>query len=123
MSDFSARLFVYGTLKPGEPLWPTLSPYALAWEPVAAEGRLWDTGRGYPCVRFDAGGGAVPGVLVTVDPTRAEEVIGLLDEVEDEGRLYRRVVVSTSGGEAWAYEWVGPTDGFDVLVDGWPPTP
>src|SRR4051794_31738418 len=98
------RFFVYGTLKPDEPLWPVLAPFALAWEPAVAEGRLFDTGRGYPAVRFDAAG-AVPGILVVVDPSRAREAVDVLDEVEGEGRLYRRVIVSTSGGEAFAYEW------------------
>ena len=121
--DGPDRLFVYGTLKPGEPLWPTLAPYAVAWEEVLAEGRLWDTGLGYPAVRFGAGRGAVPGVLVTVHPDRAGEAIAVLDEVEDEGHLYRRIVVTTTAGEAFAYEWLGSTDGLEPLLDGWPPVP
>ena len=117
------RLFVYGTLMPGEPLWPELAPYALSWEPVVAEGSLWDTGHGYPAVRFDAGGDPVPGILVAVDPERTDEVLALLDRIEDVGRLYRRVVVATSGGDAFAYEWLGRTDGLAPLTDGWPPPP
>jgi gamma-glutamylcyclotransferase (GGCT)/AIG2-like uncharacterized protein YtfP len=116
------RIFVYGTLMPGERLWPALAPFAVAWEEVTAAGSTWDTGRGYPCVRFDAGGGAVPGVLVTLDPARLTAAVDLLDEIEEEGSLYRRVEVSTTGGPAWAYEWLGSTDGLTVLPDGWPRT-
>jgi gamma-glutamylcyclotransferase (GGCT)/AIG2-like uncharacterized protein YtfP len=120
--DGPPRLFVYGTLMPGEPLWPALAPFAVAWEEVTATGRLFDTGRGYPAVWFDLAGDAVPGVLVDLDPDRLAAAIGALDEIEEEGRLYRRVQVPTSSGPAWAYEWLGATAGLAVLPDGWPRT-
>ena len=113
------RLFVYGTLMPGQPLWPALAPFAVSWQAVTAGGRIWDTGRGYPAVLFDPGGGPVPGVLVALDPARVAEAVELLDEIEDEGRLYRRVEVATTAGPAFAYEWLGPTDGLPLLPDGW----
>ena len=116
------RLFVYGTLMPGEPLWPALAPFAVAWDEVSAAGTIWDTGYGFPAVRFDVAGGAVPGVLVTLDPDRLAAAIDLLDGIEEEGSLYRRVEVPTSGGPAWAYEWLGPTTGLTQLPDGWPRT-
>jgi len=115
------RVFVYGTLMPGERLWPALAPFAVAWEEATAAGRLWDTGHGYPCVCFDAAGGPIPGVVVTLDPTRVAAAVDLLDHIEEEGSLYRRVEVSTSAGPAWAYEWLGPTAGLAALPDGWPP--
>ena len=118
-----AAIFVYGTLMPGDVRWPALAPYALRWERATAAGRLWDTGHGYPAVRFDGDGGLVPGVLVTVDPARVADVLELLDGIEDEGRLYRRVEVTTSGGPAYAYEWLGSTEGFAPLAAGWPPVP
>ena len=117
------RVFVYGTLMPGEPLWPVLAPYAVSWRDATAAGRIWDTGRGYPAVRFDVPGDVVPGVLVTLDPGRAPAAIAVLDGVEEEGSLYRRVEVVASGGRAWAYEWLGPTDGLDRLPGGWRPPP
>ena len=116
------RLFLYGTLMPGEPLWPMLAPYVASWQPVTASGRLWDTGRGYPAVRFDAAEDPVPGILVTIEAERASEAIDALDRIEDEGRLYRRVEVATSGGAAFAYEWLGDTDGLLRLEAGWPPS-
>jgi gamma-glutamylcyclotransferase (GGCT)/AIG2-like uncharacterized protein YtfP len=113
------RFFVYGTLMPGEPLWPALAPYAASWRRATVRGRLWDTGQGYPCVRFDGSGGPVPGVLVTLRPDRTPEAIAALDAVEEEGRLYRRVNVETSAGPAFAYEWLGPVEGMVALPDGW----
>ena len=118
-----AAIFVYGTLMPGDVRWPALAVYAVRWERVTAVGRLWDTGHGYPAVRFGGAGGVVPGVLVTVDEPRVAEALAVLDEIEDEGRLYRRVEVTTSGGPAYAYEWLGPTEGFQPLAAGWPPVP
>lgn len=112
-------LFVYGTLMPGEALWPALEPFAVAWRPASAAGRIWDTGLGYPAVRFDAGAGPVPGVVVDLDPERAGAAISLLDGIEEEGRLYRRVEVVTTGGPAYAYEWLGPTEGLTPLPEGW----
>lgn len=117
--DGPSRVFVYGTLMPGEPLWPALAPFAVAWEEVSAAGRVWDTGNGYPGVFFD-GAGAVPGVLVVLDADRVDAAVALLDGIEEEGTLYRRVEVATTGGPAWAYEWLGPTAGLSPLPDGWP---
>ncbi|MDP8937969.1 MAG: gamma-glutamylcyclotransferase [Actinomycetota bacterium] len=114
-----ARVFVYGTLMPGRSRWPALEPYATGWAPAIASGRLWDTGRGYPAVRFDHEGVAVPGVVVTLEPEAAPDVIARLDGIEAEGVLYRRVEVDTSAGRAVSYEWIGSTDGLVPLPDGW----
>lgn len=117
------RIFVYGTLMPGEPLWPVLAPYAASWERAFAAGRLWDTGQGYPGVRFYAAGEPVPGVVVGLLPSRVAEALDVLDEIEEEGRLYRRVEIETTAGPAFAYEWLGGTDGLRDLPDGWPARP
>lgn len=114
-------MFVYGTLMPGHGLWPELAPFAARWGPATAAGRLWDTGRGYPGVRFDDAGEPVPGVVVTLDPAQVTEAIALLDAIEEEGVLYRRVEVQTSAGPAFAYEWLGATDDLRPLPGGWPP--
>ncbi|MGI8984107.1 MAG: gamma-glutamylcyclotransferase family protein [Acidimicrobiales bacterium] len=113
------RLFVYGTLMPGEALWGELAPFVIAWREAAAPGRMWDTGHGYPAVRFVPSGAPVPGVVVDLDPVRAPAAITRLDEVEDAGVLYRRVEVVTTAGPAWAYEWLGPTGGLQPLPGGW----
>lgn len=118
--DGEIRLFVYGTLMPGDVLWAELEPYARSWQWATAKGRLWDTGNGYPGVRFDGGHSAVPGALVALDPDRATEAVELLDHIEAEGRLYRRIEVQTSAGPAYAYEWLGRTEGLHPLPEGWP---
>ncbi len=104
---------------PGEVRWPALRPHALSIEPASAKGHLWDTGAGYPAARFDPAGGDVPGVLVEIAPRLLADVIGILDRIEGEGVLFRRVEVLTSGGPAISYEWIGPTDGMTLLFDGW----
>ncbi|HEX3621679.1 MAG TPA: gamma-glutamylcyclotransferase [Acidimicrobiales bacterium] len=120
-------VFVYGTLMPGGPLWPALRPYAMSEAPATAAGRLWDTGLGYPAARFEVveggpGAGVVPGVLVAIASDRAPQALAMLDEIEEEGVLYRRVELATSRGPAVAYEWLGPTAGLVELADGWPRT-
>ncbi|MGI8807720.1 MAG: gamma-glutamylcyclotransferase family protein [Acidimicrobiales bacterium] len=124
LDDGPVTIFVYGTLMPGEPRWPALAGYAVSWRRVTARGRMWDTGRGYPAVRFDdmTGLSLVPGVLVALDPGRATEAVEELDRIEEVGRLYRRVEVATSAGPAFAYEWLGAVDGLATLTAGWPLT-
>ena len=122
VAEVADRLFVYGTLMPGEPRWRALQPYVISWEPVTARGHLWDTGSGYPAVRFDPEGPDIAGFLVALDPERGAEAIGVLDRIEGEGALYRRVRVTTSAGPAIGYEWLGSTEGLVPLASGWPRT-
>ena len=119
MSDGAGRLFVYGTLMPGQARWAVLKSDALSIEPAKAKGHLWDTGAGYPAARFDQTGPEIPGILVTVAPERLGDVIALLDRIEGEGVLFRRVEVLTSGGPAISYAWIGSTAGFLSLPHGW----
>lgn len=116
----AVRLFVYGTLMPGEERWPVLAPFAHAWETAAASGRLWDSGHGYPVARFAVRQpGPIPGYLVTLGEDRRAEALAVLDRIEEVEFLYRRVDVATSGGPAMAYEWLGSTDGLAELPHGW----
>lgn len=112
-------VFVYGTLLPGEPRWPLLEPYAAEVVDATVPGRLYDTGRGYPAARFRAGTRSVPGASVRVAPEHWETVVELLDRIEGEGTLYRRVEVTTSAGPAVSYEWLGDTDTLRELPGGW----
>ena len=118
------RVFVYGTLMPGELRWPALRPFAVGWEPVTARGRLWDTRMGYPAARFDGahGDGQIPGFLITLDDRRLSGAVATLDRIEGEGVLYRRLTVTTSGGDAFSYEWLGSVEGLPELTEGWPRT-
>jgi gamma-glutamylcyclotransferase (GGCT)/AIG2-like uncharacterized protein YtfP len=115
----TAALFVYGTLLPGQARWPVLEPHALSTQPATAKGRLWDTGAGYPAARFDEAGDDIPGMLVTIAPHRLTDVIAMLDRIEGEGVLFRRVEILTTGGPALSYEWMGPTAGLSPLTSGW----
>ncbi len=113
-------LFVYGTLMPGQIRWSVLEPHALSTEAAYAKGSVWDTGFGYPAARFAETGGEIAGVLVTVAPERAKALLDVLDGIEGEGVLFRRVEILTSRGSAVAYEWLGRTEGLLPLANGWP---
>lgn len=117
MTDPGDRVFVYGTLRPGEPRWPLIEDAIVGTEPAEVRGALWATGRGYPAAVFGAEG-TIPGDVLWIEPERRSEVIDWLDRIEGEGTLYRRVVVETSVGPAVAYEWMGSTDGLTPLPDG-----
>lgn len=121
------RVFVYGTLMPGELRWPSLEAYAVGWQEATAAGQLWDTGRGYPAAVFHhlasdatASGSRIPGVCVTLRDAAVDEAIAVLDAIEGEGALYRRVTIASSAGEAVSYEWLGDTAGLTLLPHGWP---
>jgi gamma-glutamylcyclotransferase (GGCT)/AIG2-like uncharacterized protein YtfP len=118
-----ARLFVYGTLMPGEARWPLLASLAaprrgLAREPEHAEaaGYLYRTPYGWPAAIFDpAAPSAVPGLVVTLhDPVRA---LPVLDEIEGTGAgLFHRRLITTNAGQCWAYHWPGQTSGFQAIT-------
>jgi gamma-glutamylcyclotransferase (GGCT)/AIG2-like uncharacterized protein YtfP len=110
-------VFVYGTLLPTESRWPLLEPYAIGARSATVAGRLFDTGRGYPCALF-SGTGTIPGAVVTLEAAQVEEVLVLLDEVEGVAfGLYERVVVSTDDGErVWSYAWLGDMDELTPIV-------
>jgi len=113
--DWPDRLFVYGTLRPGDTAWPRLAGHAFGRPSRAAlTGVLYDTGRGYPA--FCGGDGLVPGWSVRL---RAPAVaLAELDLYE--GRGYQRVrMVDSAGRLCWTYVWSGSTDGMRVLPDGW----
>jgi gamma-glutamylcyclotransferase (GGCT)/AIG2-like uncharacterized protein YtfP len=98
-------VFVYGLLKPGYSLHHHVSPFVVRSAPGRVRGRLYDAG--VPAARFDEDG-EIAGVVLWLD--RTEEALARLDELEDEGEVYRRVTVevSTDEGpvEAHAYEYL-----------------
>jgi len=117
----TARLFVYGTLMPGEERWVFLAPLAAParQERAEAAGYLYRTPHGWPAAVFDAAAHtAVPGLVVTLlEPARAFPV---LDEVEGTGTgLFERRLVTTTAGQCWAYHWPGRTAGFQPIT-AWP---
>ena len=104
----TTRLFVYGTLAPGDDAWSVLAPWTVG-EPVAdaVPGVLFDTGRGYPAATFAvASAEVVHGVVVAIDPAREADGLAALDRYE--GPEYERVTVETVGAvRAFAYAWIG----------------
>ncbi|SDG13622.1 Uncharacterized conserved protein YtfP, gamma-glutamylcyclotransferase (GGCT)/AIG2-like family [Pseudonocardia oroxyli] len=106
------RLFVYGTLQPGDRAWHLLEPLATAVSPATGRGRLFDTGLGFPALV--PGADPVPGHVVTLrDPATA---LPGLDEYE--GPEYARVRVSVEGRPCWTYVWIRATEGFRP-ISGW----
>jgi gamma-glutamylcyclotransferase (GGCT)/AIG2-like uncharacterized protein YtfP len=99
------RVFVYGSLKRGFSLYHYLrGPDAAFLEPAAMAGyALYRTESGYSGAVPDEGG-EVRGEVFEVEPALLER----LDDLEDEGRVYERVLsglVAEGGGryEAWVY--------------------
>lgn len=118
------RVFVYGTMQPGQLRWPALTPFAIrsdAVPPVCASGRLFDPGYGWPAAVFDPiSSDQVPGVVVTLRPESIREALMALDAVEGVTQgLFKRIVIDVGGQLCWAYHWPGPTNGFR-RIDCWP---
>ena len=110
-------VFVYGTLLPTEGRWPLLEPFAVGVRTAAVTGRLFDTGRGYPCALFSSTG-SIPGAVIDIEPDRIDEVLALLDEVEGVVfGLYERALMTTDDGEpVWSYAWAGDMDDLTPIV-------
>lgn len=113
------RLFVYGTLAPGNEAWPVLEPWVIDdGLSDAVAGRLFDTGRGYPAAIFGPPAeGLVHGTVVTFHPERAPSALVALDRYE--GREYQRVAVRTIAGvEVATYAWIAALDDCRHVVSG-----
>ena len=106
-------VFVYGTLRPGQPNWDRL---LAGWSERTVSGRLaevvlLDCGR-YPAALERPGGGGADGEVVLIRPDAFPEVLAALDHLEgyepaDPDRLFDRVIrpVETAEGpvECWVY--------------------
>jgi predicted GNAT superfamily acetyltransferase len=93
MMDKDRRLFVYGTLAPGEENAHVLAHCRGDWMRASVRGHLVDTGwgaaMGFPALRIDPAGKTVAGWLLQSDDLPASW--SALDEFE--GEAYRRSVV------------------------------
>ncbi len=112
-------LFAYGTLLPGDVRWHFLERFVVDHGVVdRADGRLFDTGEGYPAAVFGEGptatdpitdGPVIHGRVFTFLAELIDEALATLDEVE--GAVagdYRRVeIVTQDGRAAWAYAYGG----------------
>ncbi|HSR50884.1 MAG TPA: gamma-glutamylcyclotransferase family protein [Acidobacteriota bacterium] len=86
------RLFVYGSLAPGQPNEHMLAAIQGVWEPAAVTGRLrpegWGADLGYPGLDLDERGNEVEGLLFTSEDLSDHWAV--LDEFE--GEAYERVL-------------------------------
>lgn len=113
-------VFVYGLLKPGQRLHHVAEPFVVESSPATARGRLYDAG--VPAARFDEDG-EIEGFVFRLDTARLDEALGILDDLEDEGRDYRRVTIEvrTKSGPltTFAYEYLLPLDGCPAAGTCW----
>ncbi|ANY06242.1 gamma-glutamylcyclotransferase [Pseudonocardia sp. HH130630-07] len=113
-----SRVFVYGTLMPGEHAWPLLREHAAAVLPQPSflpVGGLADTGLGRPALSPDTGAG-VPGFTVELaDPCGA---LPELDRYAGPGHQRARFTLD-DGTVCWSWRWTGQRDGHTALPGGW----
>ena len=88
------RLFVYGTLAPGQPNQHVLADIRGEWESATVTGRLlqegWGAAIGYPGIVLDETGAEVRGLLFSSDSLSAQW--GRIDQFEGDG--YERVLTT-----------------------------
>jgi gamma-glutamylcyclotransferase (GGCT)/AIG2-like uncharacterized protein YtfP len=130
VSDQIEYVFVYGSLKQGEPLYFLEDIEDLRIEALPAKvqgGLLYNLGL-FPGMILKSNGGVVMGEVHRF--RKIETVLGILDQVEeyygegDPNNLYRRVKYRAEllNGEGsvscWLYEYVGPLEGASLINSG-----
>jgi gamma-glutamylcyclotransferase (GGCT)/AIG2-like uncharacterized protein YtfP len=120
----TTHVFVYGTLKPGQSRWQILERFTVRSDAVSsasAQGRLFDTGYGWPAAVFDSRvSDQVRGVVVAIRSESINKALATLDAVEGvAGGLFRRILIDVNGQACWAYHWPGPTDEYRRVAT-WP---
>jgi gamma-glutamylcyclotransferase (GGCT)/AIG2-like uncharacterized protein YtfP len=112
-----ARLFVYGTLRPGGRWWHVVEPWVTAGCEASTPGSLYVRIDGYPAAVLDAASTSrVHGAVLDLLPAHLDTAFTELDEFE--GDEYLRVVVTTSAGAAWAYHYLGAAEPHEHVADG-----
>ena len=114
MTEPGNRLFVYGTLQPGGAWWHVVEPWVVGAVEASCQGRLWDTGNGYPAATFEEEH-VVHGAVLELLGGRVQDALAELDEFENE---YDRTTVETSVGTAWTYRWRGTTMHLQPIESG-----
>ncbi|MBP2321102.1 gamma-glutamylcyclotransferase (GGCT)/AIG2-like uncharacterized protein YtfP [Kibdelosporangium banguiense] len=99
--DYPARVFVYGTLRPGASAWELVEPWVDGEPyPASIHGEVFDTGFGYPGLL--RGTNEVPGWVLPLRTPGA--ALATLDSYE--GDEYRRIrAITADGTVCWAYLW------------------
>ena len=106
-------IFVYGTLKQGEP-----NHYLLAESELLG---VYETPPIYALYDFGTHPGLVEGSDAIVGEVYriSDEVLAKLDIFEDVPIEYRRETIETSFGEAWIYHYQGTEKGQAVESGDW----
>ena len=110
------KLFVYGTLAPGQPNEHRLTAVGGTWEPATVRGHLrargWGAAMGYPGLVLDKAGEEIEGFIFSSD--HLDKHWADLDTFE--GAEYKRVLAEVHRNEA------GSTEAYIyVLREGEPP--
>lgn len=103
------RLFVYGTLAPGQTNEHVMAEIVGTWEPATVKGTVFQgdcgSARGYPGIVLDEYGSEAHGLIF-----RSDDLIVHWDRLDDfEGNGYKRVVTSAkleNGKKVKAYIYV-----------------
>lgn len=102
----TVKIFVYGTLKKGFRNHDRFCGNAVSIEPATVNGRLYDTGWGFPAMQLSRNpGDIVRGEIITIP----EADLPAIDFLEGVPRLYQRVevmAVSKDGITVDAYCYV-----------------
>ena len=86
----TVKIFVYGTLKKGFRNHDRFCGNAVSIEPATVNGRLYDTGWGFPAMQLSRNpGDIVRGEIITIP----EADLPAIDFLEGVPRLYQRVEV------------------------------
>jgi gamma-glutamylcyclotransferase (GGCT)/AIG2-like uncharacterized protein YtfP len=115
-------IFVYGLLKPGLRLHHVVAPFVVRSVGGRTRGGLYDAG--VPAARFDEDG-EIEGFVFWLDEGRLDEALRILDDLEDEGDMYRRITIDVTTDEgpvkAQAYEYLPSLDGLPAVGSSWGP--
>lgn len=114
-------VFVYGLLKPGFKYHDVVAEFVDELRPAHVKGRLYDAG--VPAARFDQTG-TIAGYVYWLMPERTNDALKAMDELEDEGEVYRRVTVtaqtSTGPVKAHSYEYLLDLSDAPYAGETWP---
>lgn len=97
------KVFVYGTLRPGEVLYGNMGDIKHEHKPGKVRGDLYlNTGGWFPVFKF--GDGEVVGDVLIIDKDDLELTLDRLDSVEGTPWLYtRETIVTADGDECYIY--------------------
>jgi gamma-glutamylcyclotransferase (GGCT)/AIG2-like uncharacterized protein YtfP len=117
LGRYMTKVFIYGTLAPGQHRWTTLEPYCDNHTADAINGELYDTGYGWPAAVITTFSYPhIPGYTVTLKPETVDIVLPILDDIEGHPYLFERIPTQTINGvAAWVYHWTHSTAGYQRI--------